>query len=101
MVTVEPGEIRLQINLTPGVGLSPENRHLPAASVYLFNAAKPQSGAVQITRQQRNPNQSSCEIAFIYQPPADISKVPAISVAFAALFVAVFAIRQRLKKGSK
>lgn len=81
--------------------LSLENRHLPAASVYLFNSAKPRSGSVQITRQQRNRTQSSGEIAFIYQSPADISKVPAISVAFAALFVSVFAIRRRLKKGSK
>ena len=41
-----------------------ENRHLPTVSVYLVNAALPRSGAVQVTRQKRNANQSLGEIEF-------------------------------------
>jgi len=43
-----------------------ENRHLPTVSVYLFNAALPRSGAVQITSQQRNDDQSVGAIAFTF-----------------------------------
>jgi hypothetical protein len=41
-----------------------KNRHLPASSVYLFNAAQPTSGLVHITRQKRNETQSTGEIEF-------------------------------------
>jgi hypothetical protein len=41
-----------------------ENRHLPAMSVYLVNAALPRSGAIQITSQKRNAGQSLGEIEF-------------------------------------
>jgi len=44
--------------------LSLKNRHLPAVSVYLFNAAQPRSGEIEITRQKRNENQSLGEIEF-------------------------------------
>jgi hypothetical protein len=44
--------------------LSLKNRHLPASSVYLFNAAQPTSGLVHITRQKRNETQSTGEIEF-------------------------------------
>jgi hypothetical protein len=51
--------------LEPGTHkLSMKNRHLPALSVYLFNAALPKSGSVQITRQKRNKTQSAGEIEF-------------------------------------
>jgi hypothetical protein len=46
-----------------------KNRHLPRLSVYLFNAAQPNSSLVQITRQKRNKNQSLGEIEFTIQPP--------------------------------
>lgn len=48
--------------------LTLENRHLPEISVYLFNAARPESGTIQINRQKRNENQSSGEIEFALQP---------------------------------
>ena len=51
-------------------GLTFENRHLPTVSVYLFNAALPRSGSVQITTQTRNDDQSVGEIAFTFHPPA-------------------------------
>jgi hypothetical protein len=41
-----------------------KNRHLPALSVYLFNAALPGPGSLQITAQKRNRNQSNGEIEF-------------------------------------
>lgn len=41
-----------------------KNRHLPRLSVYLFNAAQPKSGLVEITRQKRNKTQSKGEIEF-------------------------------------
>jgi hypothetical protein len=51
--------------LAPGAHkLAVKNRHLPGLSVYLFNAALPRSGLVQITRQRRNRNQSTGEIQF-------------------------------------
>jgi hypothetical protein len=51
--------------LAPGAHrLTLKNRHLPASSVYLFNAAQPTSGLVHITRQKRNETQSTGEIEF-------------------------------------
>jgi hypothetical protein len=44
--------------------LTLKNRHLPTLSVYLFNAAQPKSGSVQISMQKRNKNQSTGEIEF-------------------------------------
>jgi hypothetical protein len=49
--------------------LTVENRHLPAASVYLFNAARPDSASIQITGQKRNENQSMGTIAFEFHRP--------------------------------
>lgn len=46
--------------------LTLENRHLRTISVYLINAVRPTSDAVQITRQKRNDNQSAGEIEFIF-----------------------------------
>jgi hypothetical protein len=57
--------------LTAGAhGLTLENRHLPTVSVYLFNAALPRSGSVEITKQKRNDDQSVGEIEFTFHPPA-------------------------------
>jgi hypothetical protein len=51
--------------LAPGAHkLTLKNRHVPALSVYLFNAAQPRSGSVQITAQKRNEHQSTGEIDF-------------------------------------
>src|SRR5262249_11751471 len=41
-----------------------QNRHLPAVSVYLLNAAQPRSKSLQIVAQKRNENQSAGEIRF-------------------------------------
>jgi len=57
------------VPLTAGAhDLALENRHLPAMSVYLLNAALPRSGSVQVTRQTRNANQSVGEIDFTVHP---------------------------------
>ncbi|MHA3770473.1 hypothetical protein ACXR0O_02925 [Verrucomicrobiota bacterium sgz303538] len=64
------GIIQMEFAATPGViavgahRLTLQSRHLPSVSVYLFNAAKPKSEAVQITKQSRNDNQSTGEIEF-------------------------------------
>jgi len=44
-----------------------KNRHLPASSVYLLNAAQPKSGMVRITNQKRNETQSTGEIEFTFE----------------------------------
>ncbi len=48
--------------------LTLENRHLPAVSVYLVNAALPKSGSIQVTGQKRNADQSVGEIEFTVHP---------------------------------
>jgi hypothetical protein len=53
--------------------LTVENRHFPAIGAYLFNAARPQSDRVRIIRQARNDNQSTGEIEFDYDAPANAS----------------------------
>ena len=50
--------------------LAIENRHLPAISVYLLNAALPKSRAIRVTSQKRNDNQSVGAIEFTVQPEA-------------------------------
>ncbi len=51
--------------LAPGPHrLALKNRHLPALSVYLLNAAQPRSGSIRITKQKRNKTQSQGEIEF-------------------------------------
>ena len=82
----EPGDLRTGLHIiqvefaaTSDFDAGPhklivENRHVPAISVYLFNAAKPKSGSVQVTRQNRNNDQSIGEIEFIVTSPSDVSK---------------------------
>ena len=74
------GIIQMDFSVIPGP-LAPgghklklENRHLPAMSVYLFNAEQPMSKLVQITKQERNKTQSVGEIDFDYVPAATNSK---------------------------
>jgi hypothetical protein len=70
------GIIQMEFSTTAGPltagahGLVLENRHLPTVSVYLFNAAQPKSGSIQITRQKRNENQSVGEIEFTFHAAA-------------------------------
>jgi hypothetical protein len=72
-----PNELRtglgiIQIEFSASAGalgagghkLTFNNRHLPKLSVYLFNAAQPGSGSLQITGQKRNETQSKGEIEF-------------------------------------
>jgi hypothetical protein len=68
-----------------------ENRHLPAVSVYLFNAAQPASAAIQIIEQQRNENQSNGEIAFNFHPPPHSATLGGILVSLGAFLVVLFA----------
>jgi len=79
-----------------------ENRHFPTLGVYLFNAARPNSASIQITRQNRNLNQSTGEIQFSYQQssnPAGVTSIVApIVVLFAAvLVIAIFAVARRCR----
>jgi hypothetical protein len=62
-----------------------ENRHLPAVSVYLLNAALPKSGSLEILAQKRNDNQSAGEIEFAFHPPGTRLRVVAIVDSLAAL----------------
>jgi hypothetical protein len=76
-----------------------ENRHLPRASVYLFNAAQPRSGAVQIISQKRNDNQSVGEIEFSFSSPPGSSRAGRIVAPVVILAVAVlFGRRGRTKQ---
>ena len=67
-------QIEFSVTSTPlAVGahtLTVENRHLPRASVYLFNAALPKSGSVKIGRQKRSNDQRQGEIEFEVISPA-------------------------------
>ncbi len=49
--------------------LTLENRHWPAISGYLVNAALPGTNTIRILAQKRNQNQSSADIQFTAQPP--------------------------------
>jgi hypothetical protein len=44
--------------------LTLQNKHLSSISDYLFNAARPASPAIHITKQKRNRDQSNCAIHF-------------------------------------
>lgn len=91
------GIMQLEFSLSPSEfaagahELTFENRHLPAFGAYLFNAGQPKNGLVQITRQQRNNNQSEGKIAFIYRPQANSSQVAGWLTCLAVLLGAVLA----------
>lgn len=58
-------EFTVTISLVPGPHrLAIENRHLPTLSVYLVNAARPESGSIRILTQKRSENQSANTIEF-------------------------------------
>jgi hypothetical protein len=67
-----------------------ENRHLPALSVYLFNAALPKSQLVQVSKQKRNETQSEGEIEFGFHPLMDSSKKVGIGILLAMVSAVVF-----------
>jgi len=64
------GIIQVEYSLTPSKlsgglhHLTFENRHFAALGVYLFNAARPESAAIRVVKQNRNANQSNGEIEF-------------------------------------
>jgi hypothetical protein len=101
------GIIQMEFAVTPSSlsagahRLTLENRHLPTVSVYLFNAAQPQSGSVRIITQMRNQNQSMGEIAFDYHPPPNPSITVGIVVSLAAMFVVLFASVWQARKKQK
>jgi len=63
--------------------LTLKNRHLPASSVYLFNAAQPTSGLVHITKQKRNETQSTGEIEFTITGQGNSSRLIGIGASLA------------------
>jgi|ERR1051326_5042894 hypothetical protein len=69
--------------------LALENRHLPNSSVYLLNAAQPNSDSLQIVAQNRNETQSAGEIEFSFHPSPSSSKTAGI-VCVAILLAALF-----------
>lgn len=75
------GIIQLEFSVAPGAfaagahKLTLENRHLPAISAYLFNAAKPKSARIQITGQKRNESQSQGEVDFDFHPSPNQSNI--------------------------
>ena len=90
------GIFRIGFDMAPGaltagvhrIGI--ENKHFPAMSVYLVNAAQPKSGSVNILRQIRSQNQSTAEVEFTLQQPAKsfnpfgvAAALPAMSLALA------------------
>lgn len=79
-------------------GLTLENRHLPAASAYLLNAARPNSPSVWITRQTRNDNQSAGAIEFTFHPRPNASgatlRFAPIAIVCAAIAAAVWRARK-------
>jgi len=77
--------------------LTIENRHLPAISVYLLNAAMPASRDIRIARQSRNANQSRGEIEFTTPPRAKPSPAIAIAASVAALLAALLATMWRTR----
>lgn len=77
------------------------DRHLPALSVYLFNAALPKSASVQITAQKRNENQSLGEIEFTLNRPANSPKEFGIIASLIALPVVVVAAMVNSKSVKK
>jgi hypothetical protein len=89
------GIIQMEFSGTPGPlaagthKLTLENRHRPVASVYLFNAAKPESASIQITSQKRNENQSTGEIAFDFQPPRNSYMAVGFGASLLAVLVAL------------
>jgi hypothetical protein len=78
--------------------LAMENRHRPVTSVYLFNAAKPESATIQISGQKRNQNQSVGEIAFDFHPPVKSIAPAGLVLSLAALSFVLFVRVWRTRK---
>jgi len=98
------GIVQMEFSGKPGVlsagphHLTLQNRHLPAISVYLFNAARPGSASIQITGQKRNESQSTGEIAFdFHHPPSPYMSIGAV-VSLATLSMVVFAVLWQARK---
>lgn len=81
--------------------LSIENRHMPSNSAYLVNAAQPATGAIQITKQIRNENQSAGEIQFTCQAGPNSFRAPGMVSIFLMLIVAVTAGAVRGTRGGR
>ena len=80
------------IALSPGAHkFSFANRHMRSVGVYLFNAARPISSKIQISKQHRNTNQSNCEIDFNCHPSKSDTSVRGILFP-ATIFIAAVCI---------
>ena len=99
------GVIQLEFALRPShlrAGshrLTLENRHFDSIGAYLFNAARPRTGAIQIHKQHRNRNQSAGEIEFTYQQPLRGSALAVFLVMLVILVLGAAALVRRLKGG--
>jgi len=89
------GNIQLRatgrVNAGPGTRrLYLQNRHLPAASVYMVNALMPDDRAITVVSQRRDPQQSSATIAYEMGPgriaQATWLSIGAIGLSALALF---------------
>lgn len=89
--------------LAPGAHrLTFENRHFPAISAYLLNAARPRSSLVQISGQKRNEKQSSGEIDFeIISAPRAAARSGGLGWLGLLLVVAVGAVAFKWKQQRK
>lgn len=96
------GIIQVEFSITPcsfadgNHRLTFENRHFDSLSVYLFNAARPQSASIRIGSQNRNVNQSKGEIEFAYTAPnARSLRTAGILVSAAVVLVGILTVIQR------
>jgi hypothetical protein len=75
------------------------NRHLTKISIYVLNAALPKSGEIQISRQNRNDNQSAGEIEFVFHESASFSGIfPLVTVLSVALLSGSFLLARPNEK---
>jgi len=101
------GIIQIEFSVAPGPlangthKVTLENRHLPQASVYLFNAAPPKSRSIGIVRQTRNENQSEGEIEFSFHPPPNPYITFGIIALLLALLLALSFGKRRAGKSSR
>ena len=75
-----------------------EDRHLPAISVYLFNAEKSMSDELQITGQTRSKTQSKGEITFAFNPPLNLYEKLGVYGAYIAVIVVVLGVINQTRK---
>lgn len=80
------GIIQMEVSMAPSAltagvhKLTFQNRHFRSIGVYSFNAAHPRSDSIQIIEQKRNDDQTTGEIEFAFDPPANQPKTPMVAL---------------------